>query len=93
MVAILEANPVTKQPAPVVVECGGIGSYVDSEWWNSPCLKLTAKAPENGRLEDEMSFWGPAYFQGLDSGRVIPIPSMYGIFTYVYLPTFSWFLW
>ena len=27
-----------------------------------PSLKRTAKAPENGWLEDEMSFRGPAYF-------------------------------
>ena len=30
---------------------------------NYPCLKLIAQAPENGCLEDEVSFWGPAYFQ------------------------------
>ena len=38
-----------------------------------PSLKLTAKAPENQWLEDELSFWGPAYFQVLlllVSGRV-----------------------
>ena len=30
---------------------------------NYPCLKLMAQAPEIGCLEDEVSFWGPAYFQ------------------------------
>ena len=26
--------------------------------------KTNIFAPENGWLEDEISFWGPAYFQG-----------------------------
>ena len=32
-----------------------------------PALKLTARAEplKKGWLEDEMSFWGPAYFQGI----------------------------
>ena len=29
----------------------------------SDTLPETAKLPENKWLEDEMSFWGPAYFQ------------------------------
>ena len=30
--------------------------------WNVHSPKLTAKAPENECLEDEISSWGPAYF-------------------------------
>ena len=33
--------------------------------WSIPFLKLTAKPPENEWLEDEISYWGLAYFQGI----------------------------
>ena len=32
---------------------------------DSIALKPTAKAPENGWLEDEISYWGDSYFQGI----------------------------
>ena len=39
---------------------------------NVPCLKLTAKTPENERLEDDRFLLGPGLFSGtiLVSGRV-----------------------
>ena len=46
-----------------------------------PSLKVTAKAPENPWLEGDISFWGPAYFQG--STTMLISGSVY-IYIYVY---------
>ena len=43
---------------------------------NIPSLKLTAKAPEHQWLEDDISFWDPAYLRGgelLVSGSVVNV--------------------
>ena len=49
--------------------CGLVGARLKFGWqWvnNLPSLKLTASLVlKRGWLEDEISFWGPAYFQGL----------------------------
>ena len=49
--------------------CGLVGACLKfgSQWVNHlPSLKLTASLVlKRGWLEDEISFWGPAYFQGL----------------------------
>ena len=40
-----------------------VPTKMDKKTHPLPSLKLTANAPENGWLENEMSFWGMAYFQ------------------------------
>ena len=36
------------------------------EWQSLPKINIESKTLKNGLgLEDEFSFWGPAYFQGL----------------------------